>query len=93
MPWRIVLALTAIAVSALLTSAQAAEPIAASGDFAGLIEIGGSRKLYLECEGTGSPAVVLEAGLRNRADIWSVKPDAGEAVYPASRRLHQGLRL
>ena len=81
MPWRIVLALTAIAVSALLTSAQAAEPIAASGDFAGLIEIGGSRKLYLECEGTGSPAVVLEAGLRNRADIWSVKPDAGEAVF------------
>ena len=82
MPWRIVLALTAIAVSALLTSAQAAEPIATSGDFAGLIEIGGGRKLYLECEGTGSPVVVLEAGLRNRADIWSVKPDAGEAVYP-----------
>lgn len=35
-----------------------------------------------ECKGTGSPVVILEAGLRNRADIWSVKPDAGEAVFP-----------
>ncbi|HSA66445.1 MAG TPA: hypothetical protein VLE24_02140, partial [Methyloceanibacter sp.] len=32
--------------------------------------------------GTGSPPVILEAGLRNRADIWSVKPDAGTAVFP-----------
>jgi hypothetical protein len=91
MPWRIVLAL--IAVSALLTSAQAAEPIAASGDFAGLIEIGGARKLYLECEGTGSPVVILEAGLRNRADIWSVKPDAGEAVFAQVAAFTRALRL
>jgi pimeloyl-ACP methyl ester carboxylesterase len=82
MPWRIVLALTAIALPVLLTSAQAAEPVATSGDFSGPIEIDGGRKLYLECKGTGSPVVILEAGLRNRADIWSVKPDAGEAVYP-----------
>jgi hypothetical protein len=73
------LALTAIALPALLASAQAAEPIAVSGDFS---DIGGGRKLYLEGKGTGSPVVILEAGLRNRADIWSVKPDAGEAVYP-----------
>lgn len=51
-----------------------------SGDFAGLIDIGGGRKLYLECKGAGGPVVILEAGLRNRADIWSVKPDAGAAV-------------
>jgi hypothetical protein len=48
MPWRIFLALTATALPVLLASAQAAEPIATSGDFAGLIEIGGGRKLYLE---------------------------------------------
>lgn len=35
------------------------------------VDIGG-RALYLECRGTGSPTVVLEAGLRNRADVWSV---------------------
>jgi pimeloyl-ACP methyl ester carboxylesterase len=81
MLWRM-LALAVIALPALLTSAQAAEPAATSGDFAGLIDIGGGRKIYLECKGTGSPAVILEAGLRNRADIWSVKPDAGAAVSP-----------
>jgi len=74
--------LAVVALSLLLASAQAAEPIATSGDFSGLIDIGGGRKLYLECKGTGSPVVILEAGLRNRADIWSVKPDAGEAVFP-----------
>jgi len=73
--------LAVVALSVLLASAQAAEPIAISGDFSGLIDIGGGRKLYLECKGTGSPVVILEAGLRNRADIWSVKPDAGEAVF------------
>ena len=73
--------LAVVALSLLLASAQAAEPIATSGDFSGLIDIGGGRKLYLECKGTGSPVVILEAGLRNRADIWSVKPDAGEAVF------------
>jgi pimeloyl-ACP methyl ester carboxylesterase len=55
---------------------------AGSGEFAGLVDIGGARKLYLECNGTGSPVVILEAGLRNRADIWSVKPETGEAVFP-----------
>jgi pimeloyl-ACP methyl ester carboxylesterase len=56
---------------------------AGSGDFAGLVDIGGGRKLYLGCKGTGSPVVILEAGLRFRADIWSVKPETGEAVFPA----------
>jgi hypothetical protein len=81
MLWRM-LALAVIALPALLTSAQAAGPLAADGDFSGLIDIGGGRKIYLECKGTGSPVVILEAGLRNRADIWSVKPDAGTAVFP-----------
>jgi pimeloyl-ACP methyl ester carboxylesterase len=44
---------------------------AASGDFAGLVDIGG-RSIYLECRGTGSPTVILESGFRNDADIWSV---------------------
>jgi pimeloyl-ACP methyl ester carboxylesterase len=45
-------------------------PVAGQSDFAGLVDIGG-RRLYLECQGTGSPTVVLEAGLGDRADIWS----------------------
>jgi pimeloyl-ACP methyl ester carboxylesterase len=46
-------------------------PPAAQRDFASLVDIGG-RQIYLECQGTGSPTVVLEAGYGNRADSWSV---------------------
>ena len=60
---------TALTVAAQGTAPPA--PPAAQGDFAGLVDIG-SRRLYLECEGAGSPTVVLEAGYGNRADIWSV---------------------
>ena len=44
---------------------------AAQGDFAGFVDIGAGRRLYLECRGTGSPVVVLEAGYRSSARIWS----------------------
>jgi pimeloyl-ACP methyl ester carboxylesterase len=52
------------------TDSVAASPVPASGDFAGLVDIGG-RSLYLECHGQGSPTVILEAGLLSRSDIWS----------------------
>jgi pimeloyl-ACP methyl ester carboxylesterase len=59
------------------------------GDFAGLVDIGG-RRLYLECQGTGSPTVVLEAGYGNRADVWSVDllqpPGTRQMVFPAVAR-------
>ena len=45
------------------------------GDFAGLVDIGGGRQMYMECSGTGSPTVVLVSGLGNAADIWSVTTD------------------
>jgi pimeloyl-ACP methyl ester carboxylesterase len=45
---------------------------AGSGDFAGLVDIGGGRKMYLECRGTGSPTVVLVGGLRASAEDWSI---------------------
>ena len=54
------------------------------GDFAGLVEIGGGRQMYIECSGTGSPTVVLESGLRGAADVWSMS-SAGEGaptVFP-----------
>jgi len=74
--------LVLVALFAISSDVRGAPSKATSGDFAGLIDVGGGRKLYLECKGAGSPVVILEAGLRNRADIWSVKPDAGEAVFP-----------
>jgi hypothetical protein len=34
-------------------------------NFAGLVDIGGDRKMYLECRGAGSPTVVLISGKGN----------------------------
>ncbi len=39
-------------------------------DFSGTVDIGNGRKLFLECHGEGSPAVILESGLRTRGDNW-----------------------
>src|SRR6266481_3019733 len=64
------------------TSAQVTR-VPASGDFAGLVEIGGGRKMYLVCRGAGSPTVILESGYRNDADIWSAPLEPGmSTVFP-----------
>lgn len=58
------------------------EPVGNSG----LIDIGGGRKEYLTCEGTGSPTVVFISGRSDRADIWKSLADtakSGTAVYQA----------
>jgi pimeloyl-ACP methyl ester carboxylesterase len=73
-------ALLAVHVPELQAADQA---ISKETSFSGLVAIDGGRKLYLDCQGQGRPTVILEAGLRNRGDIWSVKPDQGEAVLPA----------
>src|SRR6478672_13732236 len=61
MPCRI-LAFIVVAQLSLLPSALF-EPKTPGADLAQLIDIGGSRKLYFECAGAGSPIVLLEAGL------------------------------
>lgn len=56
---------------------------AESRDFAGLVDIGGGgRKMYLECRGTGSPTVVLVAGLKASAEDWSIAEKPGPTVFP-----------
>src|SRR3954453_11122516 len=45
---------------------------AQTGNVAGLIDIGGDRKMYLKCRGKGSPTVVLVSGLRASADDWDI---------------------
>jgi pimeloyl-ACP methyl ester carboxylesterase len=43
-----------------------------------LVAIGGERSLYLQCLGSGSPAVVLEAGFGANAFSWrDVQPELG----------------
>jgi pimeloyl-ACP methyl ester carboxylesterase len=63
------------------------------GDFAGPIDIGNGRHLFLECHGRGAPTVILESGYHNSSDPWSqsaaVAPAAGPAVLPALADEHR----
>jgi hypothetical protein len=54
----------AIAIASLVVPVRAA-------DFSGSVDIGGGRKMYLECSGAGSPTVVLISGKGNGAADWS----------------------
>jgi pimeloyl-ACP methyl ester carboxylesterase len=56
---------------------------AATRDFAALVDVGGGRKMYLECRGSGSPTVVLVSGLRGSAEDWNVADKPGPRVFPA----------
>ena len=76
-------------VSLLQVVVVAAAENSSSG---GLIDIGGGRKIHLECRGTGSPTVVLISRTRGAHDDWTDlidlknpagAPKAGEsAVFP-----------
>lgn len=53
-------------------------------DFAGLVDIGGGRKMYMECQGKGSPTVVFVSGGGDRTETWSKTLDPSkQAVLPA----------
>lgn len=79
---QLLLALLAVAVLSGIGSAPgqhraaAAVALAPDGDFAGLVDIGGGRHMYLDCRGQGSPTVVLISGYGDYGDIWSLQtPD------------------
>jgi pimeloyl-ACP methyl ester carboxylesterase len=65
---------------------EAARKSARGGNFAGLVDIGDGRKMYLKCGGTGSPTVVLVGGLRASADDWSISDKSKPAVFPEVTR-------
>jgi pimeloyl-ACP methyl ester carboxylesterase len=64
-------------VPTLERTSQSTAPGAASDNFAGLVDIGAGRKMYLECSGSGSPTVILESGYRNDSEIWSAELEPG----------------
>jgi pimeloyl-ACP methyl ester carboxylesterase len=71
----------------LVPLVSALDPVAAhtaeNGDFAGLVDIGGGRRMYLECRGAGSPTVVLISGKGNGAADWSKVLDPSDPVRNA----------
>ena len=75
------LVLLFVSLVAALTPAGA-HAAAPSSDFAGLVDIGGGRKMYLECRGAGSPTVVLVGGLKASAEDWSIAGKSAAAVFP-----------
>jgi hypothetical protein len=52
-----------------------------NGNFAGLVDIGGGRKMYLKCSDRGSPAVVLVGGLRASAEDWSISDKSKPTLF------------
>jgi pimeloyl-ACP methyl ester carboxylesterase len=54
---------------------------AETGNFAGLVDIGSGRKMYLTCRGTGSPTVVLGGGLRASAEDWDISDKSKPTVF------------
>jgi pimeloyl-ACP methyl ester carboxylesterase len=55
-------------------------------DFSGLVDIGGGRKMYMECQGKGRPTVVFVSGLGDRTETWSKTLDpSGQLVFPSKR--------
>ncbi|HEX2516072.1 MAG TPA: alpha/beta hydrolase, partial [Chloroflexota bacterium] len=61
-------------------------PPGGGGAFSGLVDVGGGRRLYLDCRGAGAPKVVLEAGYGNHGAVWDAGAlpagVAGPAVLP-----------
>jgi pimeloyl-ACP methyl ester carboxylesterase len=55
-------------------------------DFAGQVDLGNGRSIYLECRGSGGPTVVLVTGLGERADNWmttsDTPPQPDRSVFP-----------
>jgi len=78
----------ALSLAAVSAYAQAAKSSSAPGASASpsapptTVDIGGGHKIYLKCQGTGSPTVVLVGGLRASADDWSVVDKSAPAVFP-----------
>lgn len=64
----------------------AASPVSTPSGFAGAVDIGGGRKLFLESRGAGAPVTILESGYPDDADVWNtiaLPPTThGPAVLP-----------
>jgi pimeloyl-ACP methyl ester carboxylesterase len=64
------------------STGDAGTPSPAHGSFQGQIPIGGGRKLYLRCAGTGGPTVILESGIHDSSDTWTLT-DTEPPVVPS----------
>src|SRR5882757_10078383 len=68
-------------VSLIVSLDRPVTDAAERGNFAGLVDLGDGRKMYLKCSGRGSPTVVLVGGLRASADDWSISNKSKPPVF------------
>ncbi|MEW2438330.1 alpha/beta hydrolase [Streptomyces caniferus] len=59
--------------------------------FGRLVDVGHGRTMYLECQGSGSPTVVLVPGLVAAADTWSYVTGAAGKRKPSSSAVYPGV--
>jgi pimeloyl-ACP methyl ester carboxylesterase len=50
-------------------------------DISGTVDVGGGRRIYVECRGQGSPTVVLISGKGNGAEDWLQVLDPADPVH------------
>lgn len=63
------------------SASSAARQNPRSGTFAGQIAIGNGRELYLQCAGTGEPTVVLDSGIHDSSDTWTISDSKAAPVF------------
>lgn len=78
-----VLSLTACSSGSDAGGASVTVSPSTTADFAGTVDIGGGRRMYLECRGSGSPTVVLVSGLDTAADLWDIPDQPDPKVLPS----------
>jgi len=66
---------------ALIALACSPATTARAESFAKRVDIGGGRLMYIECQGSGSPTVLLISGANAASDLWHAADQKGPTVY------------
>jgi pimeloyl-ACP methyl ester carboxylesterase len=66
---------------ALIALACSLAATARAESFAKRVDIGGGRMMYIECQGSGSPTVLLISGNGAASDLWRAADQKGPTVY------------
>jgi pimeloyl-ACP methyl ester carboxylesterase len=69
-----------IGMLAAAVTIPACAPAAADDGWTGLVHIGGERSIYLDCQGAGTPTVLIIPGKGSYADVWNVIVPAEDPV-------------
>jgi pimeloyl-ACP methyl ester carboxylesterase len=76
--------LAAVMAMVLAAAAPALAKSGSAHNSGKLVDIGGGRQMYMECQGTGYPTVVFVSGAGDRTETWSTTKDpSGQEVFPS----------